>query len=221
MIEKEFNGHKFRFVETKTAPGLIDEIFSDNYKVFKSKIEFNPGDVIVDIGANEGIFSVMMGTFFPGTRVLAVEPVPKTVNTLRENIRLNECKNVEVVPYCVARQGRDKVRLTVSKDFSGGSTGKCTFNPEHHYSVEVPAFTLNELFRLIGVERCRLMKMDIEGMEYEALYDSSVLERVDYFTGEFHMNRKLEYEGRRMDALINWVSNKTKVIHIELCSMAE
>lgn len=220
MIQ-EFRGQKFEFVDTKTAPELVREIFADNYKVFEKGIEFRDGDVIVDVGANEGIFSIMMAKLFPKTRVIAIEPIPKTVATLSKNIVLNSALNVEVFPYCVSMPGQKAVKFIVSKDFSGGSTSKCTFNPEHHYEVEVPAFSLNQVFDMLSIVRCRLMKMDIEGAEYEALYPSSVLEVTDYFTGELHTNLRLECEGRRMVGLASWISNRTRCIHIEPCNMCE
>jgi FkbM family methyltransferase len=220
MIQ-EFRGQKFEFVDTKTAPELVREIFADNYKVFEKGIEFRDGDVIVDVGANEGIFSIMIAKLFPKTRVIAIEPIPKTVATLSKNIVLNSTLNVEIFPYCVSTPEQKAVKFIVSKDFSGGSTSKCTFNPEHHYEVEVPAFSLNQVFDLLRIERCRLMKMDIEGAEYEVLYPSGVLEKTDYFTGELHTNHRLECEGRRMVGLANWISNRTKCIHIEPCNMAE
>ena len=220
MIQ-EFRGQKFEFMDTKSAPQLVEEIFSDNYKVFEKGIEFRDGDVIVDVGANEGFFSIMIAKLFPKTRVIAIEPIPKTVATLSKNIVLNSTLNVEVFPYCVSAPGQKAVKFIVSKDFSGGSTSKCTFNPEHHYEVEVPAFPLDQVFDILRIDRCRLMKMDIEGAEYEVLYPSSVLEKTDYFTGEIHTNLRLECEGRRMVGLASWISNRTQCIHLEPCNMAE
>ena len=47
--------------------------------------------------------------------------------------------------------------------------------------------TLDTIFRLIG-GRCKLLKMDVEGSEYNILYRASIetLTRIDYFTAEYH-----------------------------------
>jgi hypothetical protein len=58
-------------------------------------------------------------------------------------------------------------------------------------------------------------------MEYDILYNASVLGKVDYFTGEVHINARLDYDSRRIDGLVNWISNRTKIVHIEPCRMAE
>lgn len=216
-----FKGHEFHFKKTKGIDAICKEIFSDNYKVLESKLEFSPGDVILDIGANEGVFSVMMSVFFPAARIIAIEPIPATFQTLMFNKEINNCDNLQAFRYAVGGKGRETTEFIVSKDYSGGSTSKCTFNPEHHYKVDVATLTLDDLFLLLHIDRCKLLKMDIEGMEYDALYASTILPRVDNFVGEFHMNQKLEYEGRRVDGLINWVKNQTRFIHVELCKMAE
>lgn len=219
MIEIEAKGKKYKFIETKAAPLLIKEIFNDNYKVFQSKIEFSPGDVILDVGANEGMFSILMAKEFPETRIIALEPVPSTYATLVENLKLNEVKNVSA--YNIGLGKEKTTTLVVAKDFSGGSTKWCTFNPNDHIKVEVGLISLDDAFLLYGIDRCKLLKMDIEGMEYEVLYPSTVLNRVDYFTGEFHTNHKLDYESRRADGLVNWIVKQTKILQIEICKMAE
>jgi hypothetical protein len=53
------------------------------------------------------------------------------------------------------------------------------------------------------------------------LYHSNVLPLVDYYVGENHINAALDYDGYRMDGLANWIANRTNIIHIEFCKMAE
>lgn len=221
MISLTANGQKYSFTETKQAPGMIKEIFNDNYTILKNKVEFRHGDVILDAGANEGMFSILMAKTFPMTRIIALEPVPDTYSILRQNLRINEIYNVEAYNVGLGAPGQGKATLTVSKDYSGGSTKWCTFNPEHHRKVDVELISLDTAFERYQIGRCRLMKIDIEGMEYEALYPSTVLDRVDMIVGEFHTNRKLDFESRRVDGLVNWVAKRTKILHIQICGMAE
>lgn len=221
MATHSFRGIDFKFSDTKDIPNLIPEIFSDNYKVLAHNIEFKQGDVILDVGANEGVFSIMMSKIYPQTRIIALEPVPRTFKTLSENIALNHCTNIQVVEIGAGRNGDGGHALFVSKDYSGGSTSLCTYNPDHHIKTEVKILPLDDIFEQFNISQCKLMKMDIEGMEYEALYFSNVLPRTEFMAAEFHMNRRLEFASRRMDGLINWVSNRTKLIHFDRCMMAE
>jgi FkbM family methyltransferase len=216
------NFHKLLFADTKSAPAIVKEIFSDNYHVLRSKIEIRPGDVIIDAGANEGMFSVMMSAAFPEARILAFEPIRATWQTLKENLRRNACENVQAFNVGLGAPGQSWVKMNVSKDYSGGSTKWCTHVPSDHRQEEVALNSLDEIFRVHNIDRCRLLKMDIEGSEYEVLYPAEdILRRVDYMAAEFHINQRLEFETRRIEGLISWVSNRTKLIHVDICRMAE
>ncbi|MFA5346532.1 MAG: FkbM family methyltransferase [Methanoregula sp.] len=219
MIEHTYQGFKFYFHETPTAPALINEIFSDNYKVLEKGLVFHDRDVILDIGANEGMFSIMMARLFPHTRVIALEPVPRTFYQMIRNIGLNGM-NITALNIGVGAE-RGIQNLIVSKQFSGGSTGFCTFDPETQIKAEVDIYKLDDVFSMIGVDRVRLMKMDIEGGEHETLYPCTVLGRVDCMVGKFHINRRLAEQGYSIDGLAKWVSERTELVHYESCYMAE
>lgn len=224
IIEHEFQGHKFKFRKTPTAPSLINEIFSDNYKILQSGIQFFPRDVIVDAGANEGMFSIMMAKLFPGSKVIAIEPVPNTYSNLCVNLALNLIDPyTQVIPKQIALSGVNNglSMLNVSKDYSGGSSSFCTFTSSDQYQVTVPTTSLDYLFELFQVEHCKLLKMDTEGAEYDILYNFHQFPKVEYMAMEVHYNQRLEYQGRRMDGLVNWVNNQTQLIHVDLCRMAE
>ncbi len=220
IITHEFQGHKFKFLKTLDAPALITEIFGDCYKVLEKKVPFQPGDVVLDFGACEGMFSIMLGKLFPFLAIYAYEPVPRTYEVLLKHIRFNYLHNIEPNNIGLGKEP-GKVTLNVSKDYSGGSTSLCAFNPAHHDQVEIEVVSFDSIMSQFHNSTIRLIKMDIEGMEYEVLYASDLLCRTEYFCGELHMNLKLEYQARRMDALATWVSNQTKVTAVELCRMAE
>lgn len=221
ILTHEFQSHKFSFLSTPTAPALISEIFSDCYEVLSKNIEFRPGDIILDIGACEGMFSIMMSKLFPFTRIIAFEPVSRTYAQMMQNIKLNGCTNIETCNMGIGKPNQHTVIFNVSKDFSGGSTAFCTFIPDDHDQIEINLMTLNDVFEMYKIDRCRLFKIDVEGSEYDALYFSTILSRVDYMTAEFHMNSILTFQSRRMDALATWCKNQTNLIHVDFCQMAE
>jgi len=220
-VEKEFRGEKFYFIRTPQIEELVNEIFADNYKVLASGIKFKKGDVVLDLGACEGVFSIFMARLFPQVKVLALEPVPRTYGQMMRNLALAGCPNIE--PHNIG-VGKASERITLFmglNNYSGGSSAMLTYDPEKTAKVEVDVLSLDDVFEKFKIDRCRLLKIDIEGMEYDVLYNSTMLPRVDYFTGEFHTNWRLDHKGRRMDGLANWVGNRTKVVAIESCRMAE
>ncbi len=223
ILTNEFQGQKFYFNNTPTAQVLVNEIFSDNYEIFKNKLEFSPGDVILDMGACEGMFSIMLAKLFPKARVIAFEPVPQTYFLMLKNIGLNGTVNIETYNIGLGKKGQKTAEIYISKDLSntGGSSSLFTFNPESHIKETVGVISLDDVFDLYGIDRCHLLKMDIEGSEYDVLYGSSVLPRVDFATMEIHINHRLEFQSRRPDALAVWVAHQTKLLHVDFCRMAE
>lgn len=211
------------FINTPTAQPMINEIFSDNYRVIRSKLSFSPGDVLIDAGANEGMFSVFMSKLFPQISIYAFEPVPETYFTLCENIKLNDCKNIVAHNLGLGKDEKINTEMIVANNFSGGSTTLCTFDPASQHKVEVGIIGFDMAMEMCGVDRVKLLKMDIEGMEYDVLYNSFFFDqkKVENFTGEVHINQRLEHRCFRMEAIISWIANRSRIIHIEMCKMAE
>ncbi|MDD5473202.1 MAG: class I SAM-dependent methyltransferase family protein [Candidatus Methanoperedens sp.] len=54
------------------------------------------GDKVVDMFAGVGPFSVLIAKKSPGAHVIAIDKNPDAIKYLRENVRLNKVKNVEI-----------------------------------------------------------------------------------------------------------------------------
>ena len=124
------------------------------------------GDIVVDLGANVGVFSVKVAKIVGDEgRVIAIEPEPDNFALLLKNIRANELENVIPIQKGVWSK-KDKLKLHLSKypechSFYG------TNNPNRLMVVEVD--TLDNILRELGIKGVDFIKMDIEGSEIEAL----------------------------------------------------
>jgi amino acid adenylation domain-containing protein/FkbM family methyltransferase len=63
------------------------EIFLDN-AYLQHGIELKPGAVVFDVGANVGVFSMMVSTCFPDCTIYAFEPIPPTFEIMKANTDL-------------------------------------------------------------------------------------------------------------------------------------
>ena len=124
-----------------------------------------PDDIVVEVGANIGTHTVMLAqTVGELGRVFAFEPQRVVFQTLCANIALNSLINVECFQMAV------------------GAEAGCVLIPDIHYDeesnfgaisvngfergFEIPKVTLDEHLK---IPRCRLIKIDVEGMEAEVI----------------------------------------------------
>jgi 31-O-methyltransferase len=73
------------------AQGILHEICEDQL-YFQSGISVSPGDVILDVGANIGVFSLFAAK--QGARIYAFEPIPSTFAVLELNVRSHDLESV-------------------------------------------------------------------------------------------------------------------------------
>lgn len=78
------------------------------------------GGVLYDVGANVGLYTLLAARH--GARVIAYEPAPANLKSLRENLRLNDAKGVTVRPMAV---GKDRGH---ARFFTSGETGGSQIN---------------------------------------------------------------------------------------------
>ena len=135
-----------------------------------------PGDTFVDAGANIGFYTVMAAKIVgPKGRVVAIEMMPDTARQLRRNIAANGATNVTVYENALTSRGGK----TIHAVSDGRKMGQASLaGATHQGGVAVQSTTLNAILNEIGL--VRLIKMDVEGAEYDALRGgSNVLSNVD------------------------------------------
>ena len=147
------------------------------------------GGVFADVGANEGFFSVLAARHVgPSGRVLAVEPQQRLAPVIQHNLELNGLANVTLDHHALSDQpGSASFFLA-----PGSNTGSSGLSRSTRYSVptqQVELITLQQLLDAADLARVDLMKMDIEGFEYEAVLGSREVftsHRVRAFALELH-----------------------------------
>ena len=208
------------FQENAGLDVLLDEIFNDNYKIFDKGITFESSDIVVDIGANVGAFSILLAKNFPDISIYAIEPVPVTYNLLCSNLDLNNVKNV--IPIHTAIGYNNGIMKIQCNQFLGGSSAYMKQNVDITDEVYVPVITLDNLFISLKIEeQCKLLKIDTEGAEYDILYHTNMLGNIKYVVGEFHENQYLNSLGYNPHTLANYISQQTNMLYYEICYMSE
>ena len=154
------------------------DVLADNYEkdvaaVFRRVLR--PGMAVVDVGANIGYFTMLSASLVGAAgRVLAVEPNPRNARMLEASRRLNGFDQVTVAQVAA---GRETAILVLHAAHSNGTTSQPAADLDALLAAEtVPALRLDDLMPAgtpIG-----LMKLDVEGAEYNALLGArGILER--------------------------------------------
>lgn len=147
------------------------------------EISIKPGDVVFDVGGHIGIFSLYAA--HQGAKVYAFEPEASNYRKLQENIKLNNLEDrITALNYGLA--GTSGVRRLDISDNSGGHSLLTDVGSSFQ---DVAVKTFAEAANELTVKHIDLLKIDIEGGEYE-LFESlkdSELGMIKSIIGEFHL----------------------------------
>jgi FkbM family methyltransferase len=195
-----------------TARIVAIEMARDEYRV--GQIRFEPGDVIVDVGAHVGMVAIWLALRNPQVTVIAIEPEPLNLSHLRANIATSGVDNIVVVPLALTI---DRRTLQIARPPSNSGGAGCYYDQTDGYATsQVGSTTLDAIFDQFVPGRCRLLKLDCEGAEHEILPATQVLGRVDWFAGEFHINSRLAARGCSNEALVALVARFINPSHISV-----
>lgn len=167
--------------------------------------------VVVDIGANIGVFTIFAG-LNGASRVVAVEPNQESFTVLLKNINGNSLGNVVAPMRKAISQNSDEV---VHLPRSSSPYNKISGSEQPDLE---PVETVSLENVIDGIEHVDLLKMDCEGAEYDVLMTcpDSILHRVQNLRIEIHSSKRfsksdligrLQAAGFRLeqrDNLVHW-----------------
>jgi FkbM family methyltransferase len=164
-----------------------DELIVMWHVFFRRCYHVDPLDrVIVDCGANIGMFALYAAQAARGAEILSIEPMPNAFARLENHVRCNGLTGrVQCVNSAVG--GSESMRVMDGRDRS--TTLKFMYPPgTDRTGITVKCLRLDSLMAGLGSRRINLLKMDIEGSEFETLLatDIAQLARVDRMDIEMH-----------------------------------
>jgi FkbM family methyltransferase len=139
--------------------------FEDEIKFLRRLLQ--PGQQIIDIGANFGVYTLSMAkTVGPTGRVWAFEPASSTAAMLAQGIAANEFGHV-VLEQCALSSASGTLRLTLNDHAELNSLVR---DPAPSgASEEVNVSTLDECLERFGWRDIAFIKLDAEGEERNIL----------------------------------------------------
>jgi FkbM family methyltransferase len=136
--------------------------------------------VIVDIGSHIGTSIVFFRLHHPEARIYGFEPDPRSFATLRANV--GELPGVTIDQRAVS--GASGAATFYSSENSLASSLMTDAGARR--AVAVDTVSLDDLMDDLGLDRIDLLKLDVEGAEYEVLARTTRLDSVRAIAGELH-----------------------------------
>jgi FkbM family methyltransferase len=143
----------------------------------KGELEFvsqylRPGNAVMDIGANIGLFSVVMGRTIGQTGVvIAFDPVPANITRLKSNLNENGISTDGVYELALGSTN-GKMELKMSDDTAYASMHTVEHGLENGQIIQVNVKRLDDVWNERGRPMISFIKMDVEGAELEVIEGS-------------------------------------------------
>ncbi len=165
-LKKCRRGYMLYSTNDTTIGQLLDrfgEFSEGEAQLLENLIE--PGDLVIEVGANIGSLTVPLAQAVgPQGRVIAFEPQHLLFQNLCANIALNGFANVTTLNVAAGATS-GSVRLPRIDYATPGMFGAHSISAASEGDT-VPLVTLDSFLQ---IDRCKLMKIDVEGMEHAVI----------------------------------------------------
>lgn len=180
------------FIEDNSYP-IFKEIFVEDFYNIKEVLKNVPQKpVIIDIGANIGLFEVLMLSKRPEANILAYEPFADNVKLLRNMMADNPTYSNKVKVFQKAVTDKENEETTLYVKHSDGQSSIASifedFDPRNKNITTVVTTTLTAIINENKIDSVDVLKMDCEGAEYPILYSTpnSILKKIKLILIEVH-----------------------------------
>ena len=126
------------------------------------------GDTVYDIGANIGYVSLSLAKQVgDGGLVIAFEPVPRNIDSFRENIKINQLTNIKLLEFAASHSSGEAV-IRIAENLSMASLFWHQNNPLAT-EIVIKTASIDGLIESGDLVYPRFVKIDVEGSEGSVL----------------------------------------------------
>lgn len=167
---------------------------------------------VFDIGANTGLYSLITKSLNQKAQVVAFEPVPKVLEYLNYNVKLNHY-DIKVEPKAASNfNGEAKVYLRKGEGFTTSVTVNKSLLAETTPKDEliIKTIRLDTFIEENKIDKIDLMKIDVETHEPE------VLEGMGEYLDKFKPDFLIEVWDKECAATLNHLFKKKGYLYFDL-----
>ena len=162
---------------------LVKPDWEEKEREFMTQLNLNYNNknvIVMDIGANIGIYTILLSHIYPKAKIIAIEASPTIFEMLKSNCKLNNLvfpgSNVLLINKAISDKGDITTEFyekhsmsTMLKEFLTNLSSTILTNKDQLNKKLVRTVTIDNLVETIGVNEISLLKLDVEGAEVLAL----------------------------------------------------
>ena len=169
-----------------------------------------PGDVVFDIGANMGFYTVWMSKFIGNGMVHSFEPDTKNFERLNKNIVLNGLTDHVISNNKAAADVDGELAFTIGLDGENHIMNQAAENV-----ITIQSLQMDNYVKQHHIDSIAYMKIDVEGFEYAVLKGADTIllnKKIDII--QLEINKTISNSGKSIRDLLELLSH----YNYSLCS---
>ena len=170
------------YIRENTIDDVVVKHTWERQEYTKNGYDINFGDIVIDIGAHIGTFTVLARSY--GANIIAFEPEPENFKILARNLEINNIK-AQIFKMAVGDTDKEDKLWINYKNIGGHSCLKGT--KKDFIKVRYIAFETI----LNTIKRCDFLKLDCECAEYMILMNTN-LDKIQKISMEYHILDKAD-----------------------------
>ena len=167
------------FTPNNTVLARSQHILSDEPDTIEWINSFSKDDVLLDIGANIGIYTIYAGQI--GHKVISIEPLWSSYAVLCDNIILNDLTET-IIPLNLALTDRRGIAKLSAPSIDAGKSHNSIDNSvfasllvEEKLAMNIMGCTVDFIFKEFDLPSPNHIKIDVDGIEEKIIHGSNKL----------------------------------------------
>jgi len=162
---------KFKFYLSRSDRGLSRHLKDFGFREpihYRYYYKFvKPNDVILDVGANLGLFSLLSSK---AEKIICIEPLKEAIKILKKNLKVNGLSKKTIIINKVVGAKTGKVQFHVAESLNLSQVINKNYLRDYPNAKirKIDAYALEWFVKKYNTN---LLRMDLEGYEYDVLYD--------------------------------------------------
>jgi FkbM family methyltransferase len=187
---------------------VYQEYINDMYKKYH-----RPNSIILDIGANIGIFTVSFAQLDNTCSIYSFEPIDTIYNYLEKNIEVNKLKNVKLFNYGISDK-LEETEIKFTYNNWGGSSITQKFDNKEYEIKNINTITIDSL----NLTNVSFIKVDVQDHELFVIKGAAETLKNNNVKIILELPNRNEYENKLYNDCINVMNSYGYIYRKQIAS---